>query len=106
MTTSTFAPTSSARPTANNDMYILTVATVIKELRNRGWLVLASNVTRSFASHFSGIKETMTGAEFRQQYDSYCQERLRGIYDNGDSLLKIMVEACEMEKSTWNLTKR
>ena len=89
-------------PTANNDQYLLSVNTVIRELRNRGWLVLAANVTRSFASHFSGIKETMTGAEFRQQYESYRQERLRGITDNGDGLLKIMVEACEMEKSSWN----
>lgn len=104
MTTSTLAPASTATPTANNDLYILSVSTVIKELRNRGWLVLASNIVRSVSSHFAGIKYVyISGAEFREHYTSYCQERLRGAAaaDNGDGLLKIMVEACEMEKSTW-----
>jgi hypothetical protein len=45
----------------------------------------------------------MTGAEFR--LDLYLYESknpLSRSTDNGDGLLKIMVEACEMEKSTWN----
>jgi hypothetical protein len=95
----TMAHTNTIALPANNNTYVLSVGTVYKELRNRGWHVLAGTI----ANRFSGPKDTMTGAEFR--LDLYLYESknpLSRSTDNGDGLLKIMVEACEMEKSTWN----
>jgi hypothetical protein len=109
MTTSTLAPAPFATPTANNDQYVLSVYIVVKELRNRGWLNLGHAIYSRYSAFFVNggtfPKDlTLTGAEFRQYLTSYCQANpltLDAIADNGDGFLKIMVEACEMEKSTW-----
>jgi hypothetical protein len=98
MTTSTTAP--SVLPTANNDQYLLSIGTVYRQLRNRGWHVLSGII----ASRFSSSEESMTGAEFRELLISYCQANplsMDAIADNGDGFLKIMVEACEMQRSSW-----
>jgi len=100
-----------ATPTANNDQYVLSAYIVVKELRNRGWLNLGHTIYSRYSAFFVNggtfPKDlTLTGAEFRQYLISYCQANplsLDAIADNGDGFLKIMVEACEMQKSTWNL---
>jgi hypothetical protein len=106
MTTSTLAPASIATPIANNNLYRLSVATVVKELRNRGWQALAQKLSIRHASYYgSGViaeGATISGAQFK--LDLFMYEISAGPLrstDNGDGLLKIMVEACEMEHSTW-----
>ena len=94
-------------PTANNNLYRLSVATVVKQLRNRGWSVLANNLAVRHASHYgSGViaeGATISGAQFKLDlfmYELNSGSPLRST-DAGNGLLKIMVEACEDEKSTW-----
>jgi hypothetical protein len=108
MNTSTTA--SLARPTANNNTYRLSVATVVTQLRNRGWQTLANRLAVRHASYYgSGViaeGATISGAQFKLDlfmYELSKGDTLRST-DNGDGLLKIMVEACEMQKSTWNLS--
>ena len=107
MTTSTAASIATATPTANNNLYRLSVATVVKELRNRGWSVLANTFSKRHASYYgSGViteGATISGAQFKLDlfmYELNSGSPLRSS-DCGNGLLKIMVEACEMEKSTW-----
>ena len=107
MTTSTLAPASIATPIANNNLYRLSVATVVKELRNRGWQALAQKLSIRHASYYgSGViaeGATISGAQFKLDlfmYELNSGSPLRSS-DCGNGLLKIMVEACEMEKSTW-----
>jgi hypothetical protein len=111
MTDSTFAPL--AIPVADNDKYLLKAYIVVKELRNRGWLNLGHTIYSRYSAFFVNggtfPKDlTLTGAEFRQYLISYCQANpltMDAIADNGDGFLKIMVEACEMQKTThtyWN----
>jgi hypothetical protein len=109
MTTSLFAAASNATPTANNNTYRLSVKTVVRELRNRGWQTLAQRLSTRHASYYgSGViadGATISGAQFK--LDLFMYEISAGPLrstDNGDGLLKIMVEACEGEKSTWNLS--
>jgi len=98
-----------SRPIANNDAYALNAYTVVRQLRNRGWVNLAHTVASRYSAFFANGGKfpedlTITGTEFRQCLISYCQANplsLDAIADNGDSFLKIMVEACEMQKSTW-----
>lgn len=99
-------PASIATPIANNNLYRLSVATVVKELRNRGWQALAQKLSIRHASYYgSGIiaeGATISGAQFK--LDLFMYEISAGPLrstDSGNGLLKIMIEACEMEKSTW-----
>ena len=97
-------------PAANNNTYRLSVATVVKELRNRGWQTLANRLATRHASYYgSGViaeGRTISGAQFK--LDLFMYELSKGDTlrsdDCGNGLLKIMVEACEGEKSTWNLS--
>jgi hypothetical protein len=108
--TSTTAP--SVLPTANNDQYVLSAYIVVKELRNRGWVNLGHAIYSRYSAFFVNggtfPKElTLNGAEFREHLISYCQANplsMDAIADNGDGFLKIMVEVCEMQRSTWILS--
>jgi len=105
MTTSTAASIATATPTANNNQYDLSVSIVCNQLRNRGWYNLAGKID----THFGQLQfeDSMNGSEFREELISYCQANpltMDAIADNGDGFLKIMVEACEMQRSSWNLS--
>lgn len=108
--TITLSPASLATPTANNNQYDLSVSIICNQLRNRGWYNLADKID----SHFGQLQfeESMNGAEFKQYLISYCQAETwlptsltrTAILDGGESLLKRMVEACETQRSTCNLS--
>ncbi len=104
---STPASIATAAPIANNNLYRLSVATVVKQLRNRGWSVLANRLSTCHASYYgSGViteGATISGAQFKLalfMYEVNSGSPLRST-DSGNGLLKIMIEACEMEKSSW-----
>ena len=93
-----------ATPTANNNLYRLPVATLVKQLRNRGWSVLADRLAVRHASYYgSGViaeGATISGAQFKLDlfmYELSSGSPLRSA-DAGNGLLKIMVEACEDAK--------
>ena len=104
--TITLAPASTATQIANNNQYDLSVITVCNQLRNRGWFNLADKIY----NHFGQLEfdDSMNGSEFKQYLISYCQTETwlptsltrTAILDGGDNLLRLMVEACEMERST------
>jgi hypothetical protein len=107
MTATSTASIATAAPTANNNLYRLSVVTVVKQLRNRGWSVLANRLAIRHASYYgSGVISegaTISGAQFKLDlfmYELNSGSPLRSS-DCGNGLLKIMVEACEEEKSTW-----
>ena len=102
MTTSTAATLNH-----NNDAYALSVYTVVRQLRSRGWLNLGHAIYSRYSAFFVNggtfPKDlTMTGAEFKERLISYCQENpltMDAIADGGNGFLKTMVEACEYQRS-------
>jgi hypothetical protein len=91
----------------NNDAYALSVYTVIRQLRNRGWLNFAHTIYNrysAFCVQGGTFPEnlTMTGAEFKERLISYCQENpltMEAIADGGNGFLKTMIEVCEYQRS-------